>query len=210
MTSILDIVIKEIDKGLKYSTQNFQKTKRDYPADNLKDTELSELEKYHSAGLMRVNHSGEVCAQALYRGQASTAELKDIKASMEKAAQEELDHLAWCNKRLMELGSNPSILDPLWYGTSFSLGAIAGIIGDKWSLGFVEETEKQVVEHLDKHIKQLSHKDTRSMAIIKKMREEEEEHAKEAKAAGAVKLPKLAKKGMSLISRIMTSTSYHI
>ncbi len=153
MTNIVDILIEEVDKGLKYSTQNYQLNKRDYPAKDLEDSDLTELEKYHSAGLMRVNHSGEVCAQALYRGQALTAQLNDVKEKMNEAASEELDHLAWCNKRLEELNQRPSILNPLWYGMSFTLGAVAGLAGDKWSLGFVEETEEQVVKHLDGHMK---------------------------------------------------------
>ena len=142
--SLLDLLINEVDKGLKYSTQNYQTESRPYPASKIEQGSLNEFEKNHSAGLMRVNHSGEVCAQALYRGQAITAKLVDTKDKMEQAASEELDHLSWCNRRLEELDSKPSILNPIWYGMSFSIGAIAGLIGDKWSLGFVHETEEQV------------------------------------------------------------------
>ena len=210
MTNIVDILIEEVDKGLKYSTQNYQLNKRDYPAKNLEDSDLTELEKYHSAGLMRVNHSGEVCAQALYRGQALTAELNDVKEKMNEAASEELDHLAWCNKRLEELNQRPSILNPLWYGMSFTLGAVAGLAGDKWSLGFVEETEEQVVKHLDGHMKKVSSKDNKTKAIMKKMREDEEAHGLAAQKAGAAELPEEVKEIMSAVAKVMTTTSYQI
>ena len=210
MTNIVDILIEEVDKGLKYSTQNYQLNKRDYPAKNLEDSDLTELEKYHSAGLMRVNHSGEVCAQALYRGQALTAQLNDVKEKMNEAASEELDHLAWCNKRLEELNQRPSILNPLWYGMSFTLGAVAGLAGDKWSLGFVEETEEQVVKHLDGHMKKVSSKDNKTKVIMKQMREDEEAHALAAQKAGAAELPEEVKKIMSAVAKVMTSTSYQI
>lgn len=210
MTNIVDIFIEEVDKGLKYSTQNYQLNKRDYPAKNLEDSDLTELEKYHSAGLMRVNHSGEVCAQALYRGQALTAQLNDVKEKMNEAASEELDHLAWCNKRLEELNQRPSILNPLWYGMSFTLGAVAGLAGDKWSLGFVEETEEQVVKHLDGHMKKVSSKDNKTKVIMKQMREDEEAHALAAQKAGAAELPEEVKKIMSAVAKVMTSTSYQI
>ena len=210
MTNIVDILIEEVDKGLKYSTQNYQLNKRDYPAKNLEDSDLTELEKYHSAGLMRVNHSGEVCAQALYRGQALTAQLNDVKEKMNEAASEELDHLAWCNKRLEELNQRPSILNPLWYGMSFTLGAVAGLAGDKWSLGFVEETEEQVVKHLDGHMKKVSSKDNKTKVIMKQMREDEEAHALAAQKAGAAELPEEVKEIMSAVAKVMTTTSYQI
>ena len=210
MTNIVDILIEEVDKGLKYSTQNYQLNKRDYPAKNLEDSDLTELEKYHSAGLMRVNHSGEVCAQALYRGQALTAQLNDVKEKMNEAASEELDHLAWCNKRLEELNQRPSILNPLWYGMSFTLGAVAGLAGDKWSLGFVEETEEQVVKHLDGHMKKISSKDNKTKVIMKQMREDEEAHGLAAQKAGAAELPEEVKKIMSVVAKVMTTTSYQI
>ena len=153
--NLIDLFINEDDKGLKYSTQNYQTESRPYPADKIEQDSLNEFEKNHSAGLMRVNHSGEVCAQALYRGQALTAKLVDTRAKMEQAASEELDHLSWCNKRLEELNDKPSVLNPIWYGMSFSMGAVAGLIGDNWSLGFVHETEEQVVKHLDGHLDKL-------------------------------------------------------
>ena len=210
MINIIDILIDEVDKGLKYSTENYQSTNRDYPAKDIEGSKLTELEKHHSAGLMRVNHAGEVCAQALYRGQALTAQLDDVKEKMNEAALEELDHLAWCNKRLEELGQEPSVLNPLWYGMSFTLGAVAGLAGDKWSLGFVEETEEQVVKHLDGHMKNVSKNDNKTKAVMKQMREDEEAHGLAAREAGAADLPEEIKEVMSAVAKIMTSTSYQI
>jgi len=203
-------VINEVDKGLKYSTQNYQTESRPYPAYKIKQDSLSEFEKNHSAGLMRVNHSGEVCAQALYRGQALTAKLGDTRTKMEQAASEELDHLSWCNKRLEELNNQPSILNPIWYGMSFSIGAIAGLIGDNWSLGFVHETEEQVVKHLDGHLDKLSKKDLKTKAVIEKMRIDEEQHSHDALEAGAEILPDEIKDLMSKVAKLMTNSSYHI
>ena len=210
MTNFIDKLILEIDKGMKFSTDNFQLSKRPYPAADKESSGMNEFEKNHSAGLIRVNHSGEVCAQALYRGQKTTAKLDGIREQMEQAANEEIDHLAWCNKRLEELGDNASILNPIWYAMSFSLGALAGLVGDKWSLGFVEETEKQVVTHLNKHLDKLSSKDKKSNALIKQMREDEQLHADQAKKAGASELPEEVKKLMAVVAKLMTKTSYHI
>lgn len=207
--SLIDLIINEVDKGLKYSTQNYQSKYRTYPADNIKEEPLNEFEKNHSAGLMRVNHSGEVCAQALYRGQALTAKLDNIKTKMDQAALEELDHLSWCNKRLEELDNKPSVLNPIWYGMSFSIGAMAGLIGDKWSLGFVHETEEQVVKHLDGHLNKLSSKDCRTRAVIKQMRIDEEKHSQEALEAGAKILPTEIKSIMSKFAKVMTNSSYY-
>ena len=206
---LIDLIINEVDKGLKYSTQNYQSKYRTYPADNIKEEPLNEFEKNHSAGLMRVNHSGEVCAQALYRGQALTAKLDNIKTKMDQAALEELDHLSWCNKRLEELDNKPSVLNPIWYGMSFSIGAMAGLIGDKWSLGFVHETEEQVVKHLDGHLNKLSSKDCRTRAVIKQMRIDEEKHSQEALEAGAKILPTEIKSIMSKFAKVMTNSSYY-
>ena len=208
--NLIDLVINEVDKGLKYSTQNYQTESRPYPADKIEQDSLNEFERNHSAGLMRVNHSGEVCAQALYRGQALTAKLGDTRTKMEKAASEELDHLAWCNKRLEELNNKPSIFNPIWYGMSFSIGAVAGLIGDNWSLGFVHETEEQVVKHLNSHLDNLSNKDLKTKAVIKQMRIDEERHSHEALEAGAEILPDEIKNLMSKVAKVMTSSSYHI
>jgi len=208
--NLIDLLINEVDKGLKYSTQNYQTESRPYPADNIEQDSLNEFEKNHSAGLMRVNHSGEVCAQALYRGQALTAKLGDTRAKMEQAASEELDHLSWCNKRLEELNNKPSLLNPIWYGMSFSIGAVAGLIGDNWSLGFVHETEEQVVKHLDGHLDKLSKKDLKTKAVIEQMRIDEEKHSYDALEAGAEILPDEIKSLMSKVAKVMTSSSYRI
>ncbi len=208
--SFIDLLINEVDKGLKYSTQNYQTDRRPYPAEKVEQGSLNEFEKNHSAGLMRVNHSGEVCAQALYRGQAITAKLIDTKDKMEQAASEELDHLSWCNKRLEELDSKPSLLNPIWYCMSFSIGAIAGLIGDKWSLGFVHETEEQVVKHLDGHLDKLSDKDQKTRSVIEQMRIDEEKHSQDALDAGAEILPNEIKGLMSKVAKVMTDSSYHI
>ena len=210
MDHLIDKFIIEIDKGIKFSTENMKDSKNSYPAKDIKNPELSEKEINHSAGLMRVNHAVEVCAQALYRGQSFTAKLESTREQMELAADEELDHLAWCNRRLDELGEASSILNPFWYGLSFSLGAIAGLIGDKWSLGFIDETEKQVVAHLERHKENISSKDKKSKVIIERMKKDEETHSLEAKKAGAIELPEEIKRVMALFSRIMTNTSYHI
>ena len=208
--SFIDLLINEVDKGLKYSTQNYQTDRRPYPAEKVEQGSLNEFEKNHSAGLMRVNHSGEVCAQALYRGQAITAKLLDTKDKMEQAASEELEHLSWCNKRLEELDSKPSLLNPIWYCMSFSIGAIAGLVGDKWSLGFVHETEEQVVKHLDSHLDKLSDKDLKTRSVIEQMRIDEEKHSQDALDAGAEILPNEIKRLMSKVAKVMTDSSYHI
>tara|TARA_B100000029_G_scaffold431869_1_gene443682 strand:- start:118 stop:747 length:630 start_codon:yes stop_codon:yes gene_type:complete len=208
--NLIDLLINEVDKGLKYSTQNYQTESRPYPADKIEQDSLNEFEKNHSAGLMRVNHSGEVCAQALYRGQALTTKLGDTRTKMEQAASEELDHLSWCNKRLEELNNKPSLLNPIWYGMSFSIGALAGLIGDNWSLGFVHETEEQVVKHLDGHLDKLSKKDLKTKAVIEQMRIDEEQHSHDALEAGAEILPDEIKNLMSKVAKVMTSSSYHI
>jgi len=208
--NLIDLVINEVDKGLKYSTQNYQTESRPYPADKIEQGPLNELERNHSAGLMRVNHSGEVCAQALYRGQALTAKLGDTRTKMEQAASEELDHLSWCNKRLEELNNKPSVLNPIWYGMSFSIGAVAGLVGDKWSLGFVHETEEQVVKHLDGHLDNLSKKDLKTKVVIEQMRIDEEQHSHDALEAGAEILPDEIKDLMSKVAKVMTNSSYHI
>ena len=210
MDSLVEKIIIEIDKGLRFSAVSFEEHNRDYPAEGVKENYLNEIERNHSAGLMRVNHAGEVCAQALYRGQALTADLRETREQMEQAAEEELDHLAWCNKRLNELDNGPSLLNPIWYAMSFSLGAVAGLAGDKWSLGFVEETEKQVVKHLEEHLSSVSEKDKKTRVVISQMAKEEEDHQAQAKEAGANDLPKLVKEIMARVSKVMTSTSYHL
>ena len=164
----------------------------------------------HIAGLMRINHTGEVCAQALYQGQATTARLPRVRQAMEQAAREEEDHLAWCEDRLKELNSAPSKLNPAFYAMSFSLGAVAGLVGDRWSLGFVSETERQVVRHLEDHLSQLPADDQRSQAILKQMRDDELEHAVNAEQSGAAQLPMPIRRAMTLMSKVMTWSTYRI
>lgn len=183
---------------------------RPYPAETIADAELSEEERRHAAGLMRVNHSGEVAAQALYQGHAAVARDRSIEAQIHEAAVEEFDHLAWCDRRLAELGETPSKLAPLWYTGSFLIGAASGILGDRWSLGFIAETEHQVCEHLDSHLDGLPEQDARSRAVVRQMRDEEEEHGEHARAAGAAELPPPVKQLMRLTARVMTRTAYRI
>lgn len=206
--SPLDQLIINIDQAVRTVFGKPQVTERPDPSEGIKLPELDSTETRHSAGLMRINHTGEVCAQALYQGQALTAKLPNVRTNMERAAQEENDHLQWCENRLNELGSQPSYLNPFWYLGSFTIGATAGFIGDKWSLGFVAETEQQVVRHLDKHLVQLPEKDNKSIAILKQMKTDEQNHATTALEAGAAELPRVIKKLMSLSSKIMTKTAY--
>jgi ubiquinone biosynthesis monooxygenase Coq7 len=159
---------------------------------------------------MRVNHSGEVCAQALYQGQALTARLPEVRREMEAAADEEMDHLAWCEARLRELDDHPSYLNPLWYGLSFGLGATAGAISDRLSLGFVAATEQQVCKHLDSHLARLPEQDTASRAVVAQMLEDEARHAHTALDAGGIPFPAPVRGLMSLVSRVMTETSYRL
>ena len=208
--NFVDQIISEIDKGIKFSLDNYQKENRRYPASKIPEDDLSEFDRNNSANLMRVNHSGEVAAQGLYRGQALTARLEGTREKMDHAALEELDHLSWCNKRLEELNDKPSLLNPFWYGLSFGMGAIAGAAGDKWSLGFVHETEEQVVIHLEEHLEKLSNKDKKTIAILEQMRIDEAQHSEEALESGAEILPEGVKKIMSLIAKVMTKSSYYV
>ncbi len=185
-------------------------TEREYPADDISEVEFSEQEKKHIAGLMRVNHCGEVSAQALYQGQSLTSRNSEIREKLRQAALEENDHLDWTKNRLQELGSNTSILNPLWYGGSFAIGAFAGAIGDKWNLGFLAETEHQVVEHLESHLNKLPGGDLRSRAILEQMKTDELKHATTAIEQGAAELPPPVKKLMAAMSKVMTGSAYYI
>jgi ubiquinone biosynthesis monooxygenase Coq7 len=171
---------------------------------------LDAEQRKHAAGLMRINHVGEVCAQALYQSQKLVARNSEIKEMLDHSAQEELDHLAWCETRLKELGSHTSYLNPFWYAGSFAIGLAAGLAGDKWSLGFVVETEKQVENHLESHLKKLPEEDHRSRAIVDQMRVDEIEHGQAALHAGGVSLPEPIQKIMQAMSKVMTSTAYKI
>ena len=184
------------------------RTTRDNPANDIDDVPMTVSERSHAAGLMRVNHAGEIAAQGLYQGHAAVARDPSIEQKMQRAADEELDHLAWCDERLQELGSSPSRLNPLWYGGAFLIGAASGMLGDRWSLGFIEETERQVVQHLSGHLDRLPENDARSRAIVHKMRDEEAMHGANAKDAGAHDLPLPIRRMMRLSARIMTGTAY--
>lgn len=208
---VLDKIIGEFDAALRTLAPPKQRNAlRVSPAHALKEPLLEKKVKQQSAGLMRVNHAGEVCAQALYQGQALTAQLTDVKTQMQEAAKEEIDHLAWCEERLQELDSMPSVLNPLWYAGSFALGAIAGLAGDKISLGFVAETEKQVSAHLQHHQQILSKEDKKTQIILQQMQEDEEHHAATALQAGGMILPYGVRQLMRFVSKIMTKSSYYI
>ncbi len=183
-------------------------TGRPNPADERQESTLSEAEKTESMRLMRVNHAGEVAAQALYQGQALTARLSTVRGRMQRAAAEENDHLDWCERRVTELGGHLSYFNPLWYFGSFALGAAAGALGDKWSLGFVAETEKQVIRHLDGHLTRIAADDQKSRAIIEQMKLDEARHGAEALRAGGVELPGPVRGLMKLASRVMTGTAF--
>jgi 3-demethoxyubiquinol 3-hydroxylase len=187
-----------------------QVTERENPAANIKEADLSEAERDHTARLMRINHTGEVCAQALYQGQALTAKLPEIRARLERAAQEENDHLAWCENRLDELDNRKSLLNPLWYTGSFLLGAVAGMAGDKWSLGFVAETEHQVEAHLESHLQRIPPQDQKSHAVLEQMKVDEIQHANMALEAGGAPLPPPIRWAMKLTAKAMTKSVYYL
>ena len=205
----IDKFINSFDQALRSLVPGTTSAQRENPGKAV-ETQLAVSEARHVAGLMRVNHSGEVCAQALYQGQALTAKLPNVRHEMEQAAVEEQDHLAWCEERLKELESHTSLLNPVWYGLSFGMGAIAGIAGDKYSLGFVAETERQVSMHLQDHIRQLPEQDERSRKILVQMHQDELEHRDTALNAGGVDLPAPVRITMTAISKLMTKTSYYI
>ncbi len=205
--SLIDSLITEVDQALRTVHTLAPTTERSNPANNI-SSELSDTEKKQSASLMRINHAGEVSAQGLYRGQALTAKREDIREQMARSAMEENDHLNWCETRLNELDDHKSYLSPLWYLGSFGIGAAAGLVGDKWSLGFVKETEDQVVKHLDEHLGKLPASDKTSRAILEQMKIDEAHHADVAVEAGAAELPApIRKVMMPLMSKLMTSIS---
>jgi len=207
---MLDRLIIEFDKGLKTLTASAHSVRPYLDAQVRDAAELDAEEKRHAAALMRINHCGEVCAQALYNGQALTAKNPQIKQALAQASKEETEHLAWCEKRIHELGSHTSLLNPLWYAGSFTLGALAGAIGDKWNLGFLAETERQVGAHLDKHLKELPSQDEKSRAILAQMKIDEAHHADTAVHLGAAELPQPIKSAMQQMSKVMTATTYHL
>lgn len=209
--SLIDNVIINADRALRTLAAGSDMTcERPSPARPLDEAGLSDSERKQAAALMRVNHTGEVCAQALYQGQALTAKLPQVRNEMEKAAEEEIDHLVWCQERIDSLGSHTSYLNPVWYGLSFAIGAGAGLVSDKVSLGFVAATEDQVCKHLQSHLEQLPTTDLRSRAVVEKMLEDEARHADMALLAGGYNFPTPVKVAMTLVSKVMTKTSYYI
>lgn len=205
----IDKLITTFDTGLRtvFAQAN---AGRQRPDAHIEESSLTESEKKQAAALMRINHVGEVCAQALYSGQALTSRNPQIVKSLQHAADEETDHLAWCEARINELGGRKSWLNPLWYVGSFTLGAAAGALDDKWNLGFLAETERQVSKHLQSHLDKLSETDIKTRAIVSQMQQDETAHAEEAKDLGASDLPMPVKTGMKIASKIMTSTAYYV
>lgn len=209
MADPIDNFVLGIDRALKTISGGYT-PQRANPGAAEAELEMDDAERQHAAGLMRVNHAGEICAQALYEGQALTAKSDAARQTLLEAAQEERDHLGWCRDRLQELDARPSVLDPLFYGASFVMGAVTGLVGDKVSLGFVEATEDQVVAHLDRHMESLPVADRKSRAIVDQMREDESRHGQEALARGGEEFPAPVKQAMTLLSKLMTETTYRI
>ena len=205
----LDCIIVEFDKGLRTLLSEAHSV-RPYPDANVAEAPLSEAEKRHAAALMRVNHSGEICAQALYQGQALTARDPKVQQRLQHAAQEETEHLAWTSHRVHELGGHLSLLNPLWYTGSLALGAFAGLLGDKWNLGFLSETEQQVGAHLQSHLSRLPQQDEKSRVIVSQMYTDEIGHADMAVELGGVELPNPVPMLMKLNGRVMTSLVYRV
>jgi len=204
----LDRLLSGLNTALRTVAAPADRSARPNPADGIAGAALTDTQRAHAAGLMRVNHAGEIAAQGLYQGHAAIARDATTKQQMQRAADEEYDHLAWCEQRLTELGSRPSRLSPLWYTGSFVIGAASGALGDRWSLGFIAETENQVCEHLTSHLDRLPDEDTRSRAIVEQMRDEEAEHGENARAAGAAELPEPIHRLMRATARIMTRSAY--
>jgi ubiquinone biosynthesis monooxygenase Coq7 len=208
--TFLDRLCLGVDQAVRALADTSHAVGRSYPAKSLEKHSLSDAERKQSAALMRINHSGEICAQALYHGQAVVSKSHLVQQSMHQAALEEGDHLIWCKKRLDELGSHTSYLNPLWYTGSFCIGMVAGMIGDQWSLGFVAETERQVIKHLESHLHTLPKNDERSRHILSQMEKDETKHRDEALASGARQLPNLIRKLMTLTSKVMVKTAYWV
>ena len=205
----LDRLITTFDLGLRtvFATPH---ASRPYPAAATAEAGMSEAEKNRAAALMRVNHVGEVCAQALYAGQALTTRNEKVRAELEHAAREETDHLAWCETRITELGGRKSLLNPLWFGGAFGMGVVAGLMGDKWNLGFLAETERQVEAHLDGHLQQLPEVDARSRAVVEQMKTDEAQHAQTAIDHGGASLPAPVKLAMRVAADVMRQTASRV
>lgn len=206
---MIDNLITEFDKGLR-TVFAPAVSLRPAPGAELPEAELSDEDKRHAAALMRVNHVGEVCAQALYQGQAISSRQPAIKAALAEAAREETEHLAWTESRIAELGGRKSLLNPLWFGGALAMGILAGRFGDSWNLGFLAETERQVEAHLDGHLSRVSERDAKSLAIIEQMKADEERHARTALDLGAREMPGPIKTAMKLAARVMTTVAYRV
>ena len=208
--SFFDKLCLGLDEVIRALTDNAKTTGAAYPAQGVEEHELNQEQRKHSAALMRINHTGEICAQALYHGQGIVSKSSAVHEKMQQAAIEEGDHLTWCRQRLDELGSHTSYLNPVFYAGSFCIGMVAGMIGDKWSLGFVAETERQVIKHLTGHLHILPMQDERSYKILQRMETDEAKHRDEAIASGARELPDMIKSTMALTSKIMVKTVYWV
>ena len=204
-----DNLIRHFDKGLR-TLAGVAQAARPSPAAGLTEADLSEAGRREAAALMRVNHCGEVCAQALYQGQALSSAAPGIRAALDAAAREELDHLAWSEQRITELGGRTSLLNPLWYAGALAMGLVAGRLGDKWNLGFLAETEKQVAAHLQGHLSRLDERDAKTRAVVSAMRDDEAQHAATARSLGAAELPAPVKQAMRVAASVMTRASYRI
>ena len=205
--SLLDRLIEEFDRGLR-TVAAANVAARPNPAGSSPESVTDPGARRHAAGLMRVNHAGEIAAQALYHGQALTARNPEVRRALLEAARDETDHLAWCEQRVRELGERTSLLAPVWYAGSFAIGALAGLAGDRTSLGFVAETERQVIEHLESHLHELPPDDERSRRIVAQMQADEDRHGSEARAAGGRELPRPVRELMRRTARVMTVTAY--
>jgi ubiquinone biosynthesis monooxygenase Coq7 len=205
----VDRAIVELDRALR-TIAGAHTARRPSPADAAPESDLDSEQRAHAAALMRVNHVGEVCAQALYQGQALTARNDAIKESLGRAAQEEEDHLAWSADRIRELGGRASLLNPLWYAGALAMGMAAGALGDRWNLAFLAETERQVEEHLGGHLARLAPQDARTRSVVEAMRADEARHRQTAVALGAAELPHAAKVAMRLLAKVMTTVAYRL
>lgn len=206
--SPLDQFLTLLNRGLNTLSNDTPRTSRPSPADTIQETSLDEHEREQISALMRVNHAGEIAAQGLYHGQSAITSNESLKSHLLTAAQEEYDHLSWCQQRLTELGGRTSYLTPAWYWGSVAIGVLASVAGDQWSLGFVHETEAQVHQHLQSHLDQLPSQDNKTRAILEQMQIEEQEHGEQAMAKGGRELPPPVKTLMGSVSTLMTSTSY--
>jgi len=205
----IDRAIVELDRALR-TMAGVHAARRASPADTVPEADLDAGKREHAAALMRVNHVGEVCAQALYQGQSLTARNDSVRASLEQAAQEEEDHLAWSADRIRELGGRASLLNPLWYAGSLAMGMVAGALGDRWNLAFLAETEHQVEEHLGGHLERLAPEDARTRAVVEAMRADEARHRETAVALGAAELPQPVKVAMRAVAKVMTAVAYRV